>query len=199
MNKSELRKLYLEKRLAFSPSEIAVASSRIAERFFNETDLAKIEKLHTYIRIARLNEIDTSSIYYRIWYEHRSISTYAPRADHLTGEMENMAFGPDTELIENKWGIREPLGTETAGPSEIDLVIVPLLCFDESGHRVGYGKGFYDRFLALCRHDCINVGLSLFPPVSGIADVYENDIPLDYCITPERNYLFRDENGCIDH
>ena len=72
-------------------------------------------------------------------------------------------------------------------PSEVDVVLVPGLAFDEGGHRVGYGRGFYDRFLALCRPDCLKVGLSYFEPISQITDIHAGDIRLDLLITPERS------------
>jgi 5-formyltetrahydrofolate cyclo-ligase len=55
---------------------------------------------------------------------------------------------------------------------------------------VGYGKGCYDRFLALCRPDIIKIGFSYFEPINEISDTDKFDIPLNYCITPERIYEF---------
>jgi 5-formyltetrahydrofolate cyclo-ligase len=68
--------------------------------------------------------------------------------------------------------------------SKIDVVFVPLLAFDKNGNRVGYGKGFYDNFLAKCREDVIKIGLSFFEPEEIIDDVFKTDIRLDYCVTP---------------
>lgn len=198
MRKSELRKVYLEKRRALSPGEVARMSSRIAERFFNEVDLAAIKTLHTFIRIAKFNEFDTSMIYYRIWHERRGIATCAPLTDRETGELDARYFDEETVLAENAWGIREPVGTEKADPEEIDLVIVPLLCFDESGQRVGYGKGYYDRFLARCRPDCLKIGVSLFPPVAAIDDTHGSDVPLDLCITPDHTFRFTAPDGYLN-
>ena len=173
-------------------------SSQIAERFFNEVDLAAVRALNTFIRIAKFNEFDTSMIYYRIWHERRGVATSAPVTDRETGELEARYFDEATVLSENDWGIREPAGTERADPRAIDLVIVPLLCFDEGGHRVGYGKGYYDRFLARCRPDCLKLGVSLFPPVAAIDDIHEADVPLDLCITPERTYRFAEPEGLLN-
>ena len=63
-----------------------------------------------------------------------------------------------------------------------DLVIVPLLAFDKKGYRVGYGKGFYDRFLQNSK--TLKIGLSFFAPTEEIIDVHLNDVRLDKCITP---------------
>ncbi len=190
MKKAELRKLYLAKRLSLSPAAVATASGQIAERYFNEIDHRKVKRLHTFIRIPKFNEFDTSNIYFRLWRERFAVETFAPRIDAESGEIENIEFDADTPMLENAWGIREPAGNEKAEPEEFDLVIVPLLCFDLAGHRVGYGKGFYDRFLGRCRSDCIKLGVSLFPPIEKIDDVHPGDVPLDICITPDRTYRF---------
>ena len=74
---------------------------------------------------------------------------------------------------------------------KIDLVLVPLLAFDKRGHRVGYGKGYYDRLLSQVRHDCRKIGLSLFQPVDVIDDIAASDIELDECVTPEGVVAFK--------
>ena len=73
---------------------------------------------------------------------------------------------------------------------KIDLVIVPLLAFDIKGYRVGYGKGFYDKYFLKTRPNCIKVGLSFFDPVDMISDKNEFDVPLNYCVTPNKIYEF---------
>lgn len=196
MKKVELRRIYLDKRRHLSPAEIAAASKRIADRFFDEVDLAEVKNLHTFIRIAKFNEIDTSNIYYSIWHERRDITTYAPKSELATGEMESIRFDAETQWTENRWGIREPLDNESIDPIDLDIVLVPMLCFDLLGNRVGYGKGFYDRFLTHTRPDCLKVGLSFFPPVEKIDDANANDIELNLVITPGEvfrwpsNYIF---------
>ena len=68
------------------------------------------------------------------------------------------------------------------GTEDIDVVLIPLIVFDENGHRIGYGKGYYDRFLESCRPDTLKVGLSILPPIKEIPEVEAHDIPMDYCI-----------------
>ncbi len=72
----------------------------------------------------------------------------------------------------------------------IDAVLVPLLCFDERGFRVGYGMGFYDRFLSGCRTNCLKIGLTYFAPTAEISDAQNFDVRLDFCITPKKNWKF---------
>src|SRR6478609_5337826 len=184
MTKSELRKIYLEKRAAMSAGEIDAASRAVAERFFKEIDLGGVKKLHTFIRVARTHELDTSRIYYRLWKDRADIETYAPRIELGGTVMENVFFHAASDLKENRWGIREPDGEQTTEPSEFDIVLVPLLAYDATGHRVGYGKGYYDRFLAATRPDCLKIGLSAFPPETEIPDTHDGDVRLDMCLTP---------------
>src|SRR5262249_34070605 len=102
----------------------------------------------------------------------------------------SLKYGPDVELAENRWQISEPVHDERVDANEIDMVFIPLLCFDRYGHRVGYGKGYYDRFLRACRHDCIKVGLSDFEPVDKISDAHEGDVKLDAAVTPSATINF---------
>jgi 5-formyltetrahydrofolate cyclo-ligase len=124
-------------------------------------------------------------IFERLWREYPPIQTVAPRADLATGEMLSLRFARETELVQNAWEIHEPAHHETVEADEIDMVVVPLTACDRAGHRVGYGKGFYDRFLASCRPDCVKIGLSYFLQVDAIDDVHDGDVRLDTVITPD--------------
>ncbi|MEX0595447.1 MAG: 5-formyltetrahydrofolate cyclo-ligase, partial [Candidatus Paceibacterota bacterium] len=98
----------------------------------------------------------------------------------------------DTSIIrKNRWNIPEPEGGIPIPPEQIDVVFVPLLAFDEQGHRIGYGKGFYDAFLSQCKPDVIKIGLSFFEAEPAFKQVFSSDIPLDYCVTPNKIYSFK--------
>lgn len=183
MTKSELRKIYAAKRGAISFAIRKEFSGRIADIVFASFDFATLNYLHLFIPINRLNEIDTTLILEEIWLKFPRVTTVVPRVNEETSEIESYVFKAETKLVENAWGIREPVRGEIVEPKKIDIVLLPLLCFDEKGNRVGYGKGFYDRFLGCCRPDCRKVGLSYFPPVDRIDDVSRHDVPLDYCVT----------------
>ena len=68
--------------------------------------------------------------------------------------------------------------------------MVPLLAYDKTGHRVGYGKGYYDRFLKETRPDCLKIGLSAFQAEAEIPDTHEGDVRLDMCLTPHETIRF---------
>ena len=185
VTKSELRKIYLTNQKSLSPETHAAKSRQISIQLFEHFTLDRIETLHCFIPIKKFNEIGTSMIFQRLWLEFPHITTVVPRVDFESGEMRSLKFTPETGLVKNIWGIREPSHDEFVDTADIDMVLVPLICFDEAGHRVGYGKGYYDKFLSGCREDCVKVGLSYFPPVKEISDVNETDVRLDYCVTPD--------------
>lgn len=190
MLKSELRKIYLEKRKSFEAEEVKEKSLQIAERFFREFDLTKIDYLHSFLPIERFHEIDTRLILHRVWFEHSHIETVVPRIDFERGELDNLKFTPVTELIQNAWMIHEPAHDDLVESEKLDLVLVPLLAFDREGFRVGYGKGYYDKLLKNCRADCLKIGLSHFPPEEKIEDKHEFDVKLDCCLTPDEIFEF---------
>jgi 5-formyltetrahydrofolate cyclo-ligase len=99
-------------------------------------------------------------------------------------------FSDEDELVKNDFGVREPIGGELV-PLRMDRPGAGAsLAFDEKGFRVGYGMGFYDKFLAECRPDAICLGLSFFDPVESISDTHGFDVPLTACVTPYRIYEF---------
>lgn len=170
--------------------ERELASTGIIERFFNGFQLTEISVLHCFISIERFGEVDTRPIFQRIWSEFGNIQTVVPRVNRETGELESLLYGPDTELRHNRWQIGEPVHNDRVDPVAIDLVLVPLICFDLNGHRVGYGKGYYDRLLSRCRPECKKIGLCMFPPINEISDAHDGDVRLDSCITPSETFGF---------
>lgn len=190
MTKHELRKIYQEKRAKLSDQAIEQESLSIASIFFQAFDLQNICFLHGFLPIEKFREVDTRPIFQEIWRRFPHIETFVPRVNFAKNEIESVKFAPETELSRNIWHINEPTRGETVEAEKFDLVLVPLLCFDREGFRVGYGKGFYDKFLKNCRTDCRKVGLSFFPPVEKISDVNEFDVKLDFCVTPEKVWSF---------
>jgi 5-formyltetrahydrofolate cyclo-ligase len=188
MTKSELRQIYLTRQKSLSRAEREIRSRQITEQFFEHFTLENFKNLHLFLSIEKNGEIDTQFIYQKIRQDFPPISLFAPRVRE--SELEHLAFTEQTKLVENSWQISEPAGDELFDEKLFDMVIVPMLCFDKSGYRVGYGKGFYDRFLSKCRPDCLKIGVSFFEPVDEISDINRFDVKLDYCLTPNRVWKF---------
>jgi 5-formyltetrahydrofolate cyclo-ligase len=190
MNKKELRRLFLEKRKSLSDGEARAVSRQLAGRFVHTFNPQPGQCLHVYLPLLRQREIDTFLLVeqVRVFYPH--VRIVAPKADMATLTMESYLLDQTTELIVSPWGIPEPSGGEPVPPEAIDWMVVPLLAFDERGYRVGYGKGFYDRYLARCRPGARKVGLAYFDPVPQITDAGPLDVRLDYCVTPGNVWEF---------
>jgi 5-formyltetrahydrofolate cyclo-ligase len=191
MTKQELRAAYLQKRKELTNAEVIIRSQRICELFFAGIDLSKVACLHTFYPIDNKREPDTRLIINRLTSGFPQIKIALPKINSASSEIENYLLLSPTNLKFNSWGIAEPHDAEKIETETIDLVLVPLLTFDQYGHRVGYGKGFYDRFLRRCRPDTKRIGISLFSGIDKITDVHSSDETLHQCITPEALITFR--------
>jgi 5-formyltetrahydrofolate cyclo-ligase len=191
MTKSALRRSFLARRQLLTPDERETASAQIIANFFSNFDLSEVRFLHCFIPIEQFGEVDTRPLFQRIWSQYPHIQTVVPRVDHEKNQLESLRYDSGVDLVLNRWNISEPSHDQYVEPIDMDVVLVPLLCFDRTGHRVGYGKGFYDGFLRRCRADCQKVGLSIFEPVDEISDSHETDVRLDSCVTPDRLFVFQ--------
>jgi 5-formyltetrahydrofolate cyclo-ligase len=188
MTKAEIRKVYLQKRQELTDAQWQTASASICNRFVSSVDLSFVKKVHTYLPIEGKKEPDTWLLIDKIRREHPHVRLIIPRIDK--GQLSHFYFEGLHQIKNNTWGIPEPTEGIPADPGVIDMVIVPLLAADKRGHRVGYGKGFYDVFLKECRSDCLKIGLSLFPVIDTIIDVHAHDVLLDALITPDSYVRF---------
>lgn len=155
-------------------------------------DWLNYRMVHIFLPIRKHNEIDTFSLLNYFKLQHPQLTIVIPRTDFTNLSITNILYDHEyTILGRNKYDIPEPIHGKVISNEKIDVVFIPLLGFDQKGNRVGYGKGFYDRFLSECRPDVVKIGMSFFEPIDEISDVNEFDIPLDLCITPEKTWNFR--------
>lgn len=178
MKKAEIRKIVLAQRTQLAEKDFLERSQHVIETLTPILSFGKT--IASFKAIPHRNEISLDSLNGDFAFP-RVISAAA-------GTME-MAFSKT--FANSDWGIPEPLGGTVAKPTDFDIILIPLLAFDKNGQRVGYGKGFYDRYLAVCRPDCLKIGISLFDPVDHIEEVESFDIPLDIAICPAKLYDFR--------
>ena len=191
MKKIELRNYYLCKRKAISTEEMSTKSQQIADLFFQNFDLSAINYLHIFLPILKQSEINSWLIIRELQKKYPLINLIIPKVIPAKSELEHYLFD-EKNLLENTWGILEPSGENQVKipPEQIDLVIIPLLIFDKNGNRVGYGKGFYDRFLQQCKSETLKIGVCLTEPVETIEDINELDIKINFCITPDKIHEF---------
>ncbi len=189
MKKVELRKIYKEKRLAISSLEKLKFDDLLLIQF-QRLYFQQVQVLFTYWPKVAANEPNT--LLFTAFMRHMVpyLQIAYPVCNVTTATMEAVLINEGTVYQTNAFGIREPKEGEILKPDIIDLVFVPLLISDKKGYRVGYGRGFYDKYLEQCRMDIIKIGFSYFDPVEKIEDADLFDVPLNYCITPQKVYEF---------
>ncbi|MHC5200986.1 5-formyltetrahydrofolate cyclo-ligase [Myroides sp. LJL119] len=187
MNKDILRKKYNTLRLSLDNQTLEQFSLDIANTSLTLPIWDK-SNYHIFLPITKKKEINTEYLLQILAGKDKNI--ILSKSNFTDGTLTHFLLTDNTIIKENSYGIPEPVEGIKINEEQIQVVFIPLLAFDKTGNRIGYGKGFYDRFLSLCQKDTIKVGLSFFPPEESISDVYHLDIPLDYCITPNKTYSF---------
>jgi 5-formyltetrahydrofolate cyclo-ligase len=186
-NKKELRVKYKELRKQLSETTIETMSLAIANLVL-KLEIWDKTCFHVFLPIVSQNEVNTEFILNLLSGKDKEI--VVSKSDFATREMTHFLLTDNTKIKKNEYNIPEPVdGLEVPAP-KIDVVFVPLLAFDKSGNRVGYGKGFYDNFLSKCKPEAIKIGLSFFEPEDVITDCNDNDVKLDFCVTPSKIYEF---------
>jgi len=189
MTKKQLRQLYAAKRQQLSALEYEDLNQRLLHRF-QQLDFTGISCIHLFLPVLEWKEPDTHLIRNWLKAEHPHITLVLPKADFADFTMQSYADDKHLQLVVNQQGITEPLDGTLVNEDQIDAIIVPLLAFDKNGYRVGYGKGFYDRYITRCRPDVQLIGLSFFGPEEQIDDLHEFDLPLHRCVTPNQVWVF---------
>ena len=184
MTKDQIRKIYLAKRLQLSEGEFQMLNRKVTDYFFTSVDLSFVSVLHTFLPIEKQREVNTWNIIDRVRREFPNVRISVPKVNNQTSIIDSYYFEGLHQLEKNTWGVPEPKQGIPTPAEKVNAVLVPLLGFDPKGNRVGYGRGFYDKFLGILNPDCLKIGLSLFPPVEKIQDVQPYDIPLNVVITP---------------
>jgi 5-formyltetrahydrofolate cyclo-ligase len=178
MTKKELREKYKSLRADLSNREQDLISNQIKENLLANFDL-KGKKISCFVPITRFNEINTWLILDSV-----DASFYLPVIS-ADDQLKHLFYEGKDKLKETAWGILEPQAGEEIDPSELDFVLVPLLTINKEGYRVGYGKGYYDKFLVRCNSKCVFIGLYQFDDAEIIDDLHESDIAVHYCVTPK--------------
>jgi 5-formyltetrahydrofolate cyclo-ligase len=189
MTKADARPFYLSERIKLDENSREACTDKLLETFRQIKWHKPIRTVHLYRPIIARKEIDPHPFFEHLQTLFPDLIKVVPRMSSLQS-LEHIIWEEGTPFSTNVWGIAEPLEGTSVGSEDIDLVFVPCLIFDQGGTRVGYGKGFYDRFLATCRPDVIKIGMCLFDAISPLEDASDFDIPLSIGITPSQLYEF---------
>ena len=187
MQKKELRIKYKALRATLSSENIEDKSLAIANLAV-KSDIWNKLYYHIFLPIVEHKEVDTEFLLQALAGKDKEI--IVSKSNFETRKMTHYLMTDNTKFKKNEYNIPERVDGIEVPSNKIDVIFVPLLAFDKKGHRVGYGKGFYDNFLSECRKDVLKIGLSFFEPEEEIIDVCESDVRLDFCITPEKVYSF---------
>jgi len=189
MLKAEARILYRDKRYHMTEREKIKADDLMLIQF-QSVDIPFLQAVFSYWPIEENNEPNTHLFTEFLRFRNPEMKIAYPVTDFGDHTMTAVAVDIDTGFTKKELNIFEPEEGEPLLPEELDMVMVPLLAVDKNGYRVGYGLGFYDKYLAGCREDCIKVGFSYYEPVDALDDCNEFDVPLNLCITPQNIYVF---------
>lgn len=185
--KSELRKKYKSLRKDLSVSTIDDLSISIANQIL-KLPIWKHSFYHIFLSIEKQKEVNTDFILNILSGKDKNIAI--SKSNFETKSMTHFLLTDSVKIKTNHYNIPEPINGIEIPVKSIDVVFVPLLAFDKQGHRVGYGKGFYDQFLSNCNENTIKIGISFFEAENIITNIFKSDIKLDYCVTPNKSYTF---------
>ena len=187
MSKSALRKKYKAMRNELTAQQLDDFSIAIANSLL-KLPIWEKRYYHLFLTIAEQKEIDTEFILNILAGKDKDI--ILSKSNFEDSSLTHFLLTDNTKIKKNAYNIPEPIDGIEVPSNKIDVVFVPLLAYDTKGNRIGYGKGFYDRFLAECKPDTIKIGLSFFPPETTDFTTDTTVIGLDFCVTPEQVYEF---------
>ena len=187
MEKKVLRSKYKVLRQSLSQEEIEDKSLAIANQLLRMDIWDKLY-YHLFLTIEEQKEINTEYMLQILAGKDKEI--VISKCEFETLGMTHFLLTDNTKIKKNNYNVPEPVDGIEVPDAKIDVVFVPLLAYDKQGNRVGYGKGFYDNFLSKCKPETIKIGLSFFPPEEKINDVFESDVKLDFCVTPDEVIKF---------
>lgn len=188
MKKEEIRRTFLARRKALPPGELSSISELVCNALFSNFQLNE-KKISLFLPIERANELNTYFILDKAMNIGAEVAV--PKINSNSNELKHIQIDENTVFELSNFGIPEPVKGRTVSAEHIDFVIVPMLAADKNGYRVGYGKGYYDRFLKRCSSKALFIGITHFDDlVDGIEDVHSRDVKLHICITPNQIYRF---------
>lgn len=181
MEKKEIRKNVIGLLKELSPEQKKAQEKMILTSLFHTNEWNKAKIIAT--TMSQELELDTRPIIEKAWSENKIVVIPRAKKNRI---MDFVIYTKDTRLDVSPFGLTEPAADLIAiSKSEIDLIIVPGLAFTESGFRIGFGGGYYDRFLADFNGETISLVLNEQKVKTFKKEPF--DIPIHYLITTEKN------------
>ena len=183
ISKTTLRKAFDAYRKALAPVPHGARSRRICARAQVHPALHRADVVHLYWPALDRGEVDTRPLIG--WCQAAGKTVVLPVVTSFVAgqpDMEARTFTDPDALVENQWGLREPIDGPRVAPSAIDLVIVPAFGVDRRGHRIGHGGGFYDRFLADL-NNADTLALAFDACLVDTVPSDDHDVPVQYVVT----------------
>lgn len=180
--KERLREQLLNQRESIPQEKYRLASDSIIRRLQEQSEYSAVKTVHCYVSMNGRREVDTHGLIKKMLSGDKRV--IVPVTDFNEYTLSHVNLTSFDMLETNKWGVLEPPSGEEISADEMELVIVPMVGADEQGNRIGYGKGFYDRFLK--EVNCPKVGLIFEQNVVEEVPSGKYDIPLDKIITEHR-------------
>ena len=194
MKKFDIRVKALTERKSWTQQDFELKNVQLLNQIIEFINpLPRNLMLMSFHSMEHQREVMTSPIHALLINEPYYHQLIFPKVEKNTSQIIPYLTDKKSKFLASDWGILEPTNDTSVqlNPKDIDLIFIPLLAIDTQGHRVGYGKGFYDRFLANTKPEMIKIGLGLEEPIEPIEDLNPYDIALDFAITPKSVYRFR--------
>ncbi|MDX1639634.1 MAG: 5-formyltetrahydrofolate cyclo-ligase [Balneolaceae bacterium] len=180
--KERLRAQLLEQRNSLTEAKYRDASEEIVARLQELPEIRNARTVHCYVSMNERREVDTHLLLRWLLASNKRVVVPVTIIEDM--ELEHVELQSIDSLEKNRWGVKEPNGGRNVEPKTLDLVIVPMVGGDLQCNRIGYGKGFYDRFLS--RVDCPTIGLCFDECVVKEIPTESFDIPLSAIVTQQR-------------
>ncbi len=180
--KAALREQMKQTRLAMSKAEVQRRSESIVARLVELEVFQRAGSVMLYLPVR--NEVDTTRVVARCLNDGKAL--VLPRMDYeQDGVVAHRVDDPATQLVLGRMDLVEPdpAKTEVVSPAEIDLVVVPGLAFDRRGYRIGWGRGYYDAFLAVADARAVRVGLAYEFQLVDAVEHDGHDVPMHTVVT----------------
>ena len=184
--KERLRKRVLAVRMGLDRSQVEVGGQAILEKVLGLEAYRRAKLVHTYVS-SKESEVDTRALIGTCLAHGKRVAV--PVVTPGTRTLAHALIDSLDQLVVGPWGLAQPDPAEAVWlPSEarIDLVVVPGLAFDRRGHRIGWGGGYYDRFLAQVQ--TIKIGLCYDELVLDCIPGEPHDVPMDMVVAATAIY-----------